>query len=235
MNGGRSIYDARMVKSAPLRRRSSDEVRTLILEAAARGFARRGFDGTTTADIAADCGVAESVLFRHFGSKANLFTAAAVEPFRDAVRGFREFWESEGRTFDDNDPVMHTYIAELYDRIHANRDAVLAMFFAARDSRSDGVGAQSRADFAELLNELDEVGESWAARREFDIPKLWLRTRISVAMVMSMAMFDDWFLPDGPPNGPVDRNTIIEELAGVASRGAISEQHPAHIESTPPG
>ena len=226
-----------MVKSAPLRRRSSDEVRTLILEAAARGFARKGFEGTTTADIAADCGVAESVLFRHFGSKANLFTAAAVEPFREAVRGFREFWESVGRTFDDNDPVMHTYIAELYDRIHANRDAVQAMFFAARDpgaDGADGAGGQPRADFAELLNELDEVGESWAARRELDIPKLWLRTRISVAMVMSMAMFDDWFLPADLPNGPVDRNTIIDELAGVASRGAISEQQPSHIESPPP-
>lgn len=222
-----------MVKSAPPRRRSSDEVRALILEAAARGFARRGFDGTTTAEIAADCGVAESVLFRHFGSKANLFTAAAVEPFRDAVRGFREFWEGVGRTFDDNDPVMHTYIAELYDRIHDNRDAVLAMFFAARDPGSGGAGERSRAEFAGLLDELDEVGESWAARRELEIPRLWLRTRISVAMVMSMAMFDDWFLPAGPPNGPVDRNTIIDELAGVASRGAISEQHPRHVEPPP--
>lgn len=222
-----------MVKPAPPRRRSSDEVRALILAAAARGFARKGFDGTTTADIAADCGVAESVLFRHFGSKANLFTAAASEPFREAVRGFREFWEGVGRTFDDNDPVMHTYIAELYDRIHANRDAVLAMFFAVRDAGPDGAGEQSRAEFAELLNELDEVGVSWAARRELDIPKLWLRTRISVAMVMSMAMFDDWFLPPGPPNGPVDRGTIIDELAGVASRGAISEEHPRHIEFPP--
>jgi hypothetical protein len=50
-------------------------------------------------------------------------------------------------------------------------------------------------------------------------------------MVMSMAMFDDWFLPVAPPNGPVDRNTIIEELAGVASRGAISEQRPKHIDT----
>jgi AcrR family transcriptional regulator len=215
-----------MAKSAPARRRSSDEVRKLILEAAVHCFARKGLDGTTTADIAAECGVSESVLFRHFGSKAKLFTEAAVEPFRDAVRGFREFWEAEGRTFDDNDPVMHTYIAELYDQIHTNRNAVLAMFFAARDREVNGAGDRSREEFAGLLAELDVLGESWAQRRELDIPRLWLRTRISVAMVMAIALFDDWFLPASPPRGPVSREAIIEELSGVASRGAISEQSP---------
>jgi AcrR family transcriptional regulator len=213
----------------PARRRSSDDVRTLLLDAAARNFARKGFDGTTTADIAADAEVAESVLFRHFGSKAALFTAAAVEPFRDAVGGFREYWEAEGRTFDDNAPVMRTYIAELYDRLHANRDAVLAMLFAARGPAGDAAtsGARrSRSEFAGLLAELDGLGDSWAHRRGLDIPRLWLRTRISVAMVLAMALFDDWFLPEGDPHGPVDREMIIDELAGVASRGAISEQDP---------
>ncbi len=210
----------------PARRRSSDDVRRLLLDAAARSFARKGFDGTTTADIAADARVAESVLFRHFGSKAALFTAAAVEPFREAVGGFREYWEGEGRTFDDNEPVMHTYVAELYDRLHANRDAVLAMLFAARDPAVDGAGRRSRGEFAALLAELDALGDSWAQRRGLDIPRLWLRTRISVAMVLALALFDDWFLPDGDPHGPVDRAMIIDELAGVASRGAISEQDP---------
>lgn len=199
----------------------------MLIEAAARSFARKGFGGTTTADIAADCGVAESVLFRHFGSKANLYTAATVDPFQDAIKGFREFWEGGGRALDDNTPVMHAYVAELYDRIHAQRDVVLAMFFAARDP--DGSDVQPRQEFAALLDELDALGSSWAQRRDLDVPRLWLRTRISVAMVMAMALFDDWFLPAGPPNGPVDRDTIIDELAGVATRGAISELEPPHL------
>ncbi|WP_028841843.1 TetR/AcrR family transcriptional regulator [Thermodesulfobacterium hveragerdense] len=44
-----------------------------ILEAALKVFSEKGFLGATTKEIAKQAGVAEVTLFRHFGSKENLF------------------------------------------------------------------------------------------------------------------------------------------------------------------
>ena len=47
--------------------------RQRIAQAAARVFAEHGYSGATTRHIAAAAGVSELTLFRHFGSKKNLF------------------------------------------------------------------------------------------------------------------------------------------------------------------
>ncbi|WP_414530647.1 TetR/AcrR family transcriptional regulator [Nodularia chucula] len=45
---------------------SEAQTRTRILQAAQKLFASKGFDGTTTRDLAQAAGVAEGTLFRHF-------------------------------------------------------------------------------------------------------------------------------------------------------------------------
>jgi AcrR family transcriptional regulator len=52
------------------------ETRERLLRAAADVFARRGYDGTRVADIAATAGVSNGALYAHFGSKAELLVAA---------------------------------------------------------------------------------------------------------------------------------------------------------------
>ncbi|MEU8245871.1 helix-turn-helix domain-containing protein [Nonomuraea sp. NPDC048916] len=52
------------------------ETRERLLRAAAEVFARRGYDGTRVADIAAAAGVSNGALYAHFGSKAELLVAA---------------------------------------------------------------------------------------------------------------------------------------------------------------
>lgn len=64
-----------MGERAPTPRLPAAERRAGIVEAATRSFALRGFGGTTTATIAAEAGVNEALLFRHFGSKQALYLA----------------------------------------------------------------------------------------------------------------------------------------------------------------
>lgn len=54
-------------------RLDSDERRTAILAAAAPLFARKGFAGTTTKEIAETANISEALLFRHFPSKKLLY------------------------------------------------------------------------------------------------------------------------------------------------------------------
>jgi len=59
--------------------RASD-TRERILDAAARIFAENGYARTTTKALATEAGITEMTLFRHFGSKENLF-AELVERY----------------------------------------------------------------------------------------------------------------------------------------------------------
>lgn len=52
------------------------EMRGRIVQAAAQLFARRGYHGTSTREVARLAGVPENTLFRHFGHKEELFWAA---------------------------------------------------------------------------------------------------------------------------------------------------------------
>ncbi|MDF0553278.1 TetR/AcrR family transcriptional regulator [Kamptonema sp. UHCC 0994] len=57
---------------------SETETRKRILQAAQRLFARKGYEGTTTASLAQAAGVAEGTLFRHFANKKAILIEVAT-------------------------------------------------------------------------------------------------------------------------------------------------------------
>ena len=54
---------------------SAEERRAAIIQAVRRVFAEKGFDGTTTRELADAAGVSEALLFKHFPTKEALFAA----------------------------------------------------------------------------------------------------------------------------------------------------------------
>src|SRR6266852_5741024 len=54
---------------------SSEERRAAIIKAVRQVFAEKGFDGTTTRELAEAAGVSEALLFKHFPNKEALFSA----------------------------------------------------------------------------------------------------------------------------------------------------------------
>jgi AcrR family transcriptional regulator len=56
-------------------RMAGDERRLQILKVAMRLFSQRGFRGTTTKEIAQAAGVSEAMVFRHFATKEELYSA----------------------------------------------------------------------------------------------------------------------------------------------------------------
>lgn len=55
------------------------ETQTRILKAARKLFARRGYDGTTTRDLAQEANVAEGTIFRHFENKKAILIEVATQ------------------------------------------------------------------------------------------------------------------------------------------------------------
>ncbi len=57
---------------------TEEDTRTRILQAALRLFARKGYDGTTTKDLATSANVAEGTIFRQFANKKAILIEVAT-------------------------------------------------------------------------------------------------------------------------------------------------------------
>src|SRR5262245_63878240 len=75
--------------SATRPRLSAEERRRAVLDSACRAFFEKSYRGATTAGIAREAGISEPILYRHFGSKRDLYIACLEE----AWRSLREFVE----------------------------------------------------------------------------------------------------------------------------------------------
>jgi TetR/AcrR family transcriptional regulator len=75
--------------SATRPRLSAPDRRQAVLDTACRVFFKKSYRGATTAEIAREAGITEPILYRHFGSKRDLYLACLDEAWRQ----FREFAE----------------------------------------------------------------------------------------------------------------------------------------------
>jgi AcrR family transcriptional regulator len=66
---------------------SSEERRAAIIQAVRRVFAEKGFDGTTTRELADAAGVSEALLFKHFPNKEALFSAMQLSCCNEQSQG----------------------------------------------------------------------------------------------------------------------------------------------------
>ena len=102
---------------SPRKRLSSEERRAALLRAAVELFSKRGFAGTTTKQIADAAGVSEALLFQHYATKHDLYTAIIDHRVGDEEM---EAWFSEIRRYAEerNDEALFvalaTGIAESY-------------------------------------------------------------------------------------------------------------------------
>ena len=69
------------VKSA--NKLTGDERRAAIINAVRQIFAEKGFDGTTTRELAVAAGVSEALLFKHFPNKEALYSAMQLSCCRE--------------------------------------------------------------------------------------------------------------------------------------------------------
>src|ERR1700751_533696 len=89
-------------------RLSAAERKDDVLDAALVEFAERGFEGTSTEDIARRAGISQPYLFRLFGTKKELFIATVGGCFRETLELFQR--AAEGKRGDEAlDAIGHAY------------------------------------------------------------------------------------------------------------------------------
>ncbi len=87
--------------------------RQQLLSHAIELFAKRGFAGTRTKDIAAACGVSEGILFHHFATKEDLYRAILQTHADEA--GAREWMQEMQRHASnrDDDALIRSLVAHI--------------------------------------------------------------------------------------------------------------------------
>ncbi len=101
---------------SPMWRRDPEAKKMAILRAARRMFTERGYADTTVRDIADRAGVNQSLIFRYFGSKEELFERSA--PRHEYINElFADGWESGVlrmiQSFAVDDDEVGSFIAAL--------------------------------------------------------------------------------------------------------------------------
>src|SRR5512133_465861 len=76
-------------------RKSAEERREAVLEAAREEFAAHGLDGASTEAIAAKAGISQPYVYRLFGTKKELFTAVISRCFRQTLERFQRAAEGK--------------------------------------------------------------------------------------------------------------------------------------------
>src|SRR5881628_3739813 len=109
-------------------RKSAEERRDEILEAAQAEFAARGLHGASTEEIARRAGISQPYVFRLFGSKKDLFKATVARCLRETLETFQR--AAEGKRGEE---ALHdmgdVYVSELIadrTRLKAQLEAYVA-------------------------------------------------------------------------------------------------------------
>jgi len=123
---------------------SAEDRRQAILEAAMREFARAGLHGTSVEDIARAVGVSQPYVFRLFGTKKELFLAAAERGF-DRVR---EAFQRASREHQE-DPLGA--MGEAYMQLLAERHIILLQLQAYAAADDPDVQRTIQRRFSELM------------------------------------------------------------------------------------
>jgi AcrR family transcriptional regulator len=188
----------------PVPRRSSEEIRQLLIEAAVELFAEQGYAGTTTRQIATRAGVSGTLLFRNFDGKEGLFRAAVIQPLDDFLRAYTEGWRTPTLVAGDPDEMIRTFVSGLYELAQVNRRLLLATV-------SEHLGANMQL----ALERLDRMAVDTAELHGYvyDAP---IAVRAAVAMVVSLSVSEQDLFPGGEPPS---RERIVAELTALLLRG----------------
>ena len=108
--------------------------RELILERAFDAFARLGYEGVTLRQLATDCGISDSLLTHHFGSKQQLWQEAADSVFAPL---YRELVETLERIEADNVALKLRHNLQASLTLLATRPQALAFMFREGDAESE--------------------------------------------------------------------------------------------------
>jgi AcrR family transcriptional regulator len=208
----------------PRRRRSAEEARRLILDAAQKRLIERGPDAIRLKDIADDLGISHPAILHHFGSRDGLITALderAILALTDDVARILQLGTGEA-------PSGVEVVERLAQAMEQEGLARLIAWWALRPSTSEAASlnpAELVAQVAQLLS---------ARIREFEVAdaptleELTFAVRLAVVAMFGDALVGHELSLAPPTEQDAERHRFREWFAHLllnqVARGAFPKQ-----------
>lgn len=190
------------------------ETQTRILKAAQRLFARRGFEGTTTRELAKAAGVAEGTLFRYFENKKAILVEVATQGWIEILTDLLTELSEMG---------SYKAIAQVMRRrmmnLHANADLLRVCF----------IEAQCHADLQQRIQTDVIVKMTDVAEAFFETAMdqgIYRRMNPRMVAQVFLGMFtvagfsQDSIMPAG--SAPQEMQAMAEGLADIFLNGVLA-------------
>ncbi len=202
--------------SSVQQRFSAEDRRQQILEVAKAHFARRGYEGTTTREIALAAKVNEAIIFRHFPTKEELYWAVIDESCRTS--GARSNLVEVLRRGGDLRTIFRDLAVEILERRSRDQALTRLLFFSALENHElshrffDHYVAHYYDTLAEFVQQQIEAG----TMRPVDP---WLAARGFLGMVVYHSLVDMLF--GAARHKKYDNQKIAEELSSIWLNGML--------------
>jgi AcrR family transcriptional regulator len=146
-------------------RKSAEQRRDEILDAAMIEFAQHGLEGASTEDIAKRAGISQPYVFRLFGTKKELFKATAARCLRETLEIFQR--AAEGKRGEDALKAM----GEAYRTLLEDRSRLRAQMQSYAACDDPEICAVVRAGYGDIVTYVERVSgadratvSSWFAK-----------------------------------------------------------------------
>ncbi|HEX7312242.1 MAG TPA: helix-turn-helix domain-containing protein [Gaiellaceae bacterium] len=164
-------------------RKSAEERRDDILDAALEEFAERGLHGASTEAIAKRAGISQPYVFRLFGSKKDLFKASATRCLRETLETFQR--AAEGKRGEEALKAM----GEAYQELLVDRTRLRAQMQAYAACDDENIREVVRNGFGDIVAYVERVS---------GLPEEEVTRFFATGMLMNvMASMDLWESPEG--------------------------------------
>jgi len=219
-------------QSAKRSRRTTEEVRERLLDAARELFLANGYDATSTRQIAARAGVAEKVLFGNFASKAGIFDAAFVEPFAELADRYVATWDRDASTSTIAERIS-SFVSRLYDLAHQYRTVLRGAL--ARQAADDSDA------HSEIVQHLARTIQSLMRIEQQELPEVDQNAAViaTSGMVFGVVLLDEMLTPQRQRRP--SRKRLEAEMTKLILHGVLHRARPdypsgfAHEVSLPRG
>lgn len=195
---------------------SETETKHRILKAAQRLFASRGYDGTTTRDLASAAGVAEGTLFRHFENKKAILIEVATQGWVEILTDLLTELSEMG-SYKAVAQVMRRRML----RMHENADMMRVCFMEAQFHPELRERIQS-----EVILKMTDVAEAFF-QTAMD-KGIYRRTNPKVVAQVFLGMFAvAGFSHDtimAPGSSPREMQEMAEGIADIFLNGVLTKE-----------
>ena len=159
---------------ARISKEKKEEIRNSILEVAAADFFEKGYEKTSTKEIAKQVGIAEGTLFNYFKTKSDLYMEVFAREFKMNEDELQEIYLGNNRA----NELLAEYVNQLYSPVlkipKFMMKEMIQVFFSVGKKNFDKIEKLASIDFKymDMTKELIEKLIAAGLIREGTNPKL---------------------------------------------------------------